>query len=412
MFEHHNEKFMKNKFVKTTIIDVLFYFITYIYLTFFSPYLDLLGWSEFAKGWFFSIFAITGIIVAPIIGSVSDKVGRFKIILIGFSLEILAITGYILITNPVALMFLRVLSAIAFNTVVITAFSRVNDTFTNKERSKKTGIFHSLLSIAAMVAPLLGGVVADAYGYKAVFALSLVISIIVFVGILIHDKLFYKDTSPHRKKGTLKVRDGNPILDILDMLKIKELKTLSFIGVMVNFIAPFTVMVLPFIIIKKMGLSNTHLSIALFIIGSAHICQFLFGSFADWFGKGKSIILGLVIAAFALIGMFYTRTYNVLLLLLLLKSVGGGLWNVSAWSYMSDIGEKLNMEGKIIGSYSALTRISTAISFIIAGIILNAWQEGIFIFYAAVIIIPISIVGRKIIRNDPSKKLVKNKSSY
>lgn len=403
MFNHHNEKFMKNKFIKTTIIDVLFYFIIYIYLTFLSPYLNLLGWSEFAKGWFFSIFAITGIIVAPIIGTISDKVGRFKIILIGFGLEILAIIGYILITNPVALMFLRILSAIAFNTVVITAFSRVNDTFTNKERSKKTGIFHSLLSVATMIAPLLGGVVADAYGYKAVFATSLMISIIAFVGILIHDKLYYKDTSPHRKKETLKVRDGNPLLDILDMLKIKEMRAMSFLGVMTNFTTPFTIMVLPFIIINKMGLSNTHLSIALFIIGSAHICQFLFGSFADWFGKGKSVVLGLTITSVALVAMFFTKSYNTLLIILLIKAAGGGLWNVSAWSYMSDIGEKLNIEGKIVGSYSALARVSTAISFIIAGSILSLWQEGIFLFFAAVIIIPLIIVGKKIIKNDPSK---------
>lgn len=403
MFNQHNEKFMKNKFIKTTVIDVLFYFITYIYLTFFSPYLDLLGWSEFAKGWFFSIFAITGIIVAPIIGTISDKVGRFKIILIGFALEILAIIGYILITNPVALMFLRILSAIAFNTVVITAFSRVNDTFTNKERSKKTGIFQSLLSVAAMVAPLLGGVVADAYGYKAVFATSLMISIIVFVGILIHDKLFYKDTSPHRKKTTLKVRDGNPFLDILDMLKIKEMRVISFLGVMANFTAPFNIMVLPFIIIKKMGLSNTHLSIALFVIGGAHICQFLFGSFADWFGKGKSIVLGLTMSSLALVIMFFTKSYNTLLIIILIKAAGGGLWNVSAWSYMSDIGEKLNIEGKIIGSYSALARISTAISFIIAGSILALWQEGIFLFFAAAIIIPLILVAKKIIRNDSSR---------
>lgn len=394
---------MKNKFIKTTVIDALFYFIVYIYLTFFSPYLNTLGWSEFAKGWFFSVFAIAGILVAPVIGTISDKVGRYKLLIIGFALEIIAITGYIFITEPVPLFLLRIISAIAFNTVVITAFSRINDAVSDNERSKKTGVFHSLLSVATMVAPLLGGVVADAYGYTAVFMLSLIVAIMALTGVIVHDKLYFKDASPHRKKPELKARDSNPLLDILDMLKIKQMKPISILGIMSNFTTPFVIMVLPYIIIEKMGLTNTHLSIALFIMGAAHICQFILGAFADKFGLGKSISLGLSVFSVALIGMFFTRSYNVLLLLILLKAFGGALWNVSAWAYMSDIGEKLKIEGKIVGSYSALARAANAISFIIAGSILSIWQEGIFLFYAAIVALPLIILGKKIIANDPSK---------
>ena len=391
----YNLKTNKNKFVKTTLIDTLFYFVVYIYISFISPYLNSLGWSEFLKGWFFSIFAITGILTAPIIGTISDKIGRFHLMIIGFSTEIIALIGYIVFSNTLILFLLRVLSAIAFNLVVITAFSRVNDTMTNDNRSKKTGLFHSLLSVSGMIAPLLGGIVADAFGYKAVFMLALITALIFLTSILIHDKLFFKEYSPHRKKEQVKLRDGNPLLDIKDVLRFKPLRQISILGLATTVTTPFTIMVLPYIIIERMNLSNTHLSIALFFMGAVHISQFLLGILADKIGKRKSMIIGLSIFSISFLMMFFAPNYNILLLLILFEALGGSLWNISAWAFMSDIGEAKGIEGKVIGSYSSIIKITQAISFVITGTILSAWKEGIFIFFGLVIIIPLFLIGRR-----------------
>ncbi len=393
---------MKNKFIKTTLIDAFFYFSVYIYVSFLSPYLNTLGWSEFLKGWFFSVFAITGILVAPVIGTISDKVGRFHMLIFGFSLEMLSLIGYIFITNPVLLFVLRIFSAIAFNTVVITSFSRINDTVDNANRTKRTGLFQSILSVATMLSPLIGGVVADAYGYKAVFLFSLIVALFFLTAILVEDHFYFKEHSPYRKKPKLKARDSNPFADIWDVLKIKAFRNLSILGVTANFTTPITIMVLPYIIVERMGLSNTDISIALFVLGTAHIMQFLLGGFAKYFGKGKSIVLGFIIFIVAMSSMFFAKTFGILLVLLFIKGIGGGLWSVSLWSYLSDIGERNGLEGKIVGSYSSLTRISQAISFIVAGLILSIWQEGIFLFFGLVVLIPLLFLGRYVIKHDSS----------
>jgi len=66
------------------MLDAMFYFVVYIYISFFSPYLSTLGWSESLKGWFFSSFSIVGIFAAPFLGILSDKIGRYKVIIAVF----------------------------------------------------------------------------------------------------------------------------------------------------------------------------------------------------------------------------------------------------------------------------------------------------------------------------------------
>lgn len=408
---------MRNKFIKTTAIDALFYFIIYSYLAFFSPYLDTLGWSEGMKGLFFSMFSITSILIAPVIGTVSDKVGRFKLILAGFIVEMIALLGYIMFTQVALVFVFRILSAVSFNMVVITSLSRVNDVMKNEHRSRLNGLFQTFLSIATMIAPLIGGFVADTYGLKAVFVIALIICIVVFLSILLQDYLFFKEAQPTKKtkmirtflslrntKEKLRLRDGNPLADIKDMLSIKKLQATSILGICTNFTAPVLILVLPYLIIQRLGLTNTHLSIVVFLIGAMHLLQFFFGIYVDKIGKGNGIYMGLFIFSFSLIALFFVQNYYLLLVVVMLKAIGGGLWNVSVWSYMSDVAEKHHMEGKVVGSFNALSRISMAVSFAVSGVILMYWGTNIFLIYGFIAVLPLAFVARTILGTRENQK--------
>ena len=91
--------------------------------------------------------------------------------------------------------------------------------------------------------------------------------------------------------------------------------------------------------------------------------------FSDKFGSRRCILIGCTIAGVSIITIPFMPTIPTLIALMLFKSLGSSLWNVSAWSFMSTIGENIHKEGEIVGSYAALAKIGAFISFIVSGVV-------------------------------------------
>ncbi len=377
-----------------------------MYISFFSPYLSTLGWSESLKGWFFSSFSIVGIFAAPFLGILSDKIGRYKVIIAGILLEILSDVGYAFVSNTALLFVLRIVSSIAFNAVVISALSRINDVVTNDdERTKTTGLFTSVLGLAVIVAPLIGGFIADNYGYQAVFKMAVVTMMVILVGFLVFDVFFYSDNHPHRKKDRLAKRDFNLLKNFRDFFKVPELRTIGIVGFFANMTVPFGVLLLPTLIVDRMGLSNSHLAIAIFVMSFASIFQYFFGSWVDswshhskYNGKGIGILFGLSVNALFLALMYFAPSFEFLIAFIFLRSIGMSFWTVSGWAYMSDVGEKYNVEGKVVGTYSSISRIAITLSFIGTGYLLMVFSQQVFLVYALLVFLPLPFFAKKLLK--------------
>ena len=222
--------------------------------------------------------------------------------------------------------------------------------------------------------------------------------IIILVGLIIYDALFYDDKRQiHRKKDSFKWKDLNPFSDVLDMLKFSDLRRITAMGFLANFTLPLMVLVLPYYIINILGLNNTHLSIAIFLMAASHSLQFLMGDVAEKIGERKSMIIGLSLSGIFFMSLFFANSFELFLVFLFLRGVGAGLWNVSAGSFMSIIAEKHNIEGKVIGSYAAISRIAITISFAVSGLILVSLGTKMFILYGALLILPVLLFGHRIL---------------
>lgn len=392
-----NDKYLLYKFRKTTFIDASFFFSTYLYLSLLSPYMGSLGFSESLKGVFFASFGIVGIFVAPLVGTLSDKIGRFRIIVFGIVLEIITLTGYILVSDPLTLFIFRLIGAVGFNAVTLSALARVNDVVEDDtKRNRVTGLFHSMNALAIMVAPPIGALIADELGYTEVFMTSFILMLIILIGMFIYDIFKHNDHYKHRERGELIYRDLNPFAQVKDFLTDAHLRGAAFLGMMVNFSAPFVTLILPFIIIEQLGLSNFHLGLFSFIFGFVHAFQYYFGILSDYLGDRKSIILGLIIWSSTTGLFFFTNNYFILLTLMFIHSIGGALWNVSMWSHLSTIAEKKNIEGKVIGGYISLSRTASSLSFLVSGALLIAWGKSILLFYTALVFIGLFVSWKEI----------------
>ncbi|MBW6451447.1 MAG: hypothetical protein K0B02_01840 [DPANN group archaeon] len=70
-----------------------------------------------------------------------------------------------------------------------------------------------------------------------------------------------------------------------------------------------------------------------------------------------------------IIALSFTSSYLMLLGLLFLKGIVNYMWNISAWTLMSKIGEKEKIEGSVIGAYVSIAKIGAFLSFVVSGFI-------------------------------------------
>ena len=378
------EKYQYHKFFKTTIISAIYFFVMYLYMPFLSPYLSTLGWSESLKGVFFALFSFAGIFFSIIAGNIADKIGRYKLIMFGIFIEILILIGYIFFQQIVMLFILRIFACLAYSAIILGGQARVNDDVENHRRGRINGLFHTVISITAIVAPLLGGFIADHYNFIRLFEISAIIMIITLIGLYIYDFFFYDDNHPHREKTKITMADFNILSNIKSVFIYKELRLAIFLGVVVNVAVPLITLVFPYVIIQQWGLSNAHLSIVIFLNAFAHIFQVFFGYLSEKIGNAKAIFLGVSFEAICLLAMFFTNRFDILLIFVFLRSIGTSLWNVSVMNYMSDVGEAHNIEGRVLGNYNSVIRMFMVISFILTGLLLVSLGKWIFLIYGAI----------------------------
>lgn len=158
---------------------------------FLSLYIETLGdystshvqtWS----GLIFSITFVTAFIFSPIWGKVGDRYGRkFILVLFAFGLGLcLFLMGYV--TSVIQLFFLRLLMGIF--TGFVSMSQALIATQTSKHHAGRVlGTLQTGSITGTLMGPLIGGALADAFGYSATFqwlAIVLVLtSILVWIGV-------------------------------------------------------------------------------------------------------------------------------------------------------------------------------------------------------------------------------------
>ncbi|MFP4523394.1 MAG: MFS transporter [Candidatus Woesearchaeota archaeon] len=397
------EKYQMQKFLKTTAMSSLYFFVVYMYVPYFSPYLTTLGWSESLKGLFFATFSFMSIFAYTYAGILADRIGRYKLLMIGLVIEAITLLGYVFFDNIPALFILRIFSSMSNGAILISGQARINDDISNQKRGRINGIFQTSISIAAITAPLLGGFISDNYSFLRLFQISSVGIIATILFVLFFDYFFYDDNHKHRIRSQKESRQFNIIKQFKTILAYKELRRAITSGIVVNIAIPLSTLVFPFIIIKQMGLSNSHLSIAIFLVAFAHIFQAFFGYMTERVGKGKGILFGSIFQAVCIILMFFTTRYEILLFLIFLRSIGTSIWNVSILGYISDVGEKYNIEGRVTGVFHSISRIFTTISFIVTGFILAHITHWIFFIYGAIALIGMLFIHKTFLKPPPNE---------
>lgn len=137
------------------------------------------GITTTVASWIATAYMIANAVFVPIWGKLGDTIGRKKVYIAGFVIFIAGSVLAGLAWNFSSMIAFRIIQAIASSADVPTAMAILAVTFTDhKQRGQALGIWSSAFASAAVLGPLVGGPLIDAFGWRSVFLVNLPVGLI------------------------------------------------------------------------------------------------------------------------------------------------------------------------------------------------------------------------------------------
>jgi len=140
-----------------------------------------LGMNTITAGVMTSILMITQVVANPLLGRIADKWSRKWVLVIGSAVSAISAVLALLIKQPELFVLVFILMGIggaAFWTIGLTISLEFG---TETQRPTYVGMANTLIAPSAILAPLLGGFLADSFGYPVTFIASAIFGLISMI---------------------------------------------------------------------------------------------------------------------------------------------------------------------------------------------------------------------------------------
>jgi DHA1 family bicyclomycin/chloramphenicol resistance-like MFS transporter len=149
-----------------------------------------------------SVFILAFGTMQLVVGPLSDRVGRFPVVIAGLALYAFASLACALAPSIEFLIAARFLQAVGCCAAVVIARAIISDVFDTLAGAKVMAQASTLLAIGPLVGPVLGSYLEVRYGFRAIFA---VVTTFAF-GLLAVTALRLPETNPHRDAAAVRPR--------------------------------------------------------------------------------------------------------------------------------------------------------------------------------------------------------------
>lgn len=115
------------------------------------------------------------------IGPLSDRFGRRPVVLAGLALTVVASFGAIAATSVTWLIAARIVQAVGASTGLAVSRAIIRDLFDRERSAAMIGLVATAMVVAPMIAPLIGGLLETAFGWRAIFLFVGIVSLVVLI---------------------------------------------------------------------------------------------------------------------------------------------------------------------------------------------------------------------------------------
>ncbi len=173
------------------------------------------------SSWILTSYLVSGAVMTPIAGKLSDVYGRKKILLIIMVVYLMGVSLSAFASNIFFMIVSRAIQGIGMSMFPI-AFGIIRDQFPREKISIGQGIITSMFGSGAVIGLTVGGIIVQNYGWRTTF--FTIIPIAIALLLIIRRFIKVKDSNESNKEGNnrLKFFQGN---DIVSTVRINNNKT-------------------------------------------------------------------------------------------------------------------------------------------------------------------------------------------
>jgi len=246
---------------------------------------EALGIGEALQGLLITSYTVTLGIVALIIGPISDKVGRRRILLIGCGSMSAALALHGMVDTYVSFVAVRALAGAAGGALSGGAVAFVGDFFPYERRGWANGWVMSGMAVGQILGIPVGKILADQFGFRwpfLMFAVTMAIATLLVW-------LFLPQPDVRRDEGRLGIRSS--IAKYRLLMATDSVRAVSIVYLLMFFSLGLFVIYLPTWLEMVVGVSGTDIASLFFVGGLANVVSSpIAGRLSDRVGRKPLII--------------------------------------------------------------------------------------------------------------------------
>lgn len=280
-------------------------------------YAEELGATATELGWLMAVYSIMQLIFAPLWGTVSDKIGRKPVMLIG--IVGLSLSFFLLswATDLWMLFMARIIGGVLSGANMPTAMAYVADITSEEDRGKGMGIIGAAAGLGFIFGPALGGIFSEPYLQLPFFIAGCSSLLTAFFVLFILKESLSPEKRRERnteKKSSLNILRG----PLLNLFILQFFVAVSLAGLEATF-AYFAAI--------KADLNTVRLGYIFMIMGLAQaiVQGGLLGKLTKRFSEGFVIQLGILISAVGFFLILFVNNFITAAIYLTIFGIGNGL---------------------------------------------------------------------------------------
>lgn len=337
-----------------------------------NPALPLLvthiGGDQMAVGFIAGVSAFTGILFSFPAGYLSDKIGRYRMLLISGVVFATAPFSYLLVSDVWQIGVIRFYHGLATAIFGPVAMAYMADLYQGS-RGEKMGWFSMATLLGRFSAPALGGFIlampatGDAYGFKAVYVVCGIAGLGAFAAIFKIPK--HKEVAPVKQ---IKKYNGNLKEGIKSLLSDPWIMMTCFVEAAILFAYGIFETFLPLRGIN-VGLSTWEIGICISSqITTIAVSKPVLGRFSDRHGRPPQIIWGTFIAGVCMLMVAFSFSFLTLLASSIVLGLSISTVTSASAAYIADLSKEGNY-GSAMGMLGSIMDIGHTLGPITGGVL-------------------------------------------
>jgi len=324
------------------------------------------GASGLWVGLIFSGFAISRIIVIPISGTLSDKIGRKIFIASGFLILTIASILYLFANNVYTLTAVRLLHGAGAGLITPVAMAYAADCAVKGREARTMSTLTMMLYFGLGAGPLLGGFLLHLFGISSVFYIMAGLSLFTFFAVVV----FLSE--PARRVPDLLEKEYEGFLALIKRPGIRLILIIILLG---SFRAATLMSFLPSLAESlHIDPSGSGIIIATAVLLAGVLLPF-FGRIADRLSKtGKliQILTGGFIGTFGLLAIPFCRSFSPILAIAVILGIASAISVSAAAGVSVIIGQRVGM-GSWMGIYNTTTSLGIVTAPLATGLTMDSF---------------------------------------